>query len=117
LRHPHGGLPHQGAAAQARFRADPDRARRRLRARAGQLDGVAVTGSDRPGRQVRPTPPRVRHARSDEPSWRNPFPDTMLDLRPLDPVRSLKGKLIVIIAATVTMYALITWLGDRLAGL
>ncbi|WP_241681231.1 HAMP domain-containing sensor histidine kinase [Pseudactinotalea terrae] len=76
-----------------------------------------MTGSDRQGRQVRPNPPRVRHARSDEPSWRNPFPDTMLDLRPLDPVRSLKGKLIVIIAATVTMYALITWLGDRLADL
>jgi len=59
---------------------------------------------------------RIRHAR-DEPSWRNPFPDTMLDLRPLDPVRSLKGKLIVIIAATATMYMLVTWIGDRLFGL
>lgn len=57
--------------------------------------------------------PRIRHARSDEPSWRNPFPDTMLDLRPLDPVRSLKGKLIVIIAATAAMYMLVTWIGDR----
>lgn len=58
--------------------------------------------------------PRIRHARSDEPSWRNPFPDTMLDLRPLDPVRSLKGKLIVIIGATATMYMLVTWIGDQL---
>lgn len=52
---------------------------------------------------------RIRHAR--DASWRNPFPDTMLDLRPLDPVRSIKGKLIVIIAATVTMYMLVTWIG------
>lgn len=36
----------------------------------------------------------------------------MLDLRPLDPVRSLKGKLIVIIAATTTMYMLVTWIGS-----
>ncbi|WP_420112176.1 ATP-binding protein [Pseudactinotalea sp.] len=70
-----------------------------------------MTGTERPTRQ------RVRHARSDEPSWRNPFPDTMLDLRPLDPVRSVKGKLIVIIGATVTMYMLVTWLGDQLADL
>lgn len=55
---------------------------------------------------------RIRHARGDEPSWRNPFPDTMLDLRPLDPVRSLKGKLIVIIAATTTLYMLVTWIGN-----
>jgi len=58
--------------------------------------------------------PRIRHARADSiASWRNPFPDTMLDLRPLDPVRSIKGKLIVIIAATVTMYTLVVWIGLR----
>lgn len=56
----------------------------------------------------------IRHAKTDEPSWRNPFPDTMLDLRPLDPVRSLKGKMIVIIAATTTIYMLVTWAGDKL---
>lgn len=52
--------------------------------------------------------PRIRHAASEEPWWRNPFPDTMLDLRPLDPVRSIKGKLIVIIAATTATYMLVT---------
>lgn len=41
----------------------------------------------------------------------------MLDLRPLDPVRSIKGKMIVIIGATATMYMLVTWLGDRLYGM
>ncbi len=61
----------------------------------------------------RGTRPHIRHARTDEPSWRNPFPDTMLDLRPLDPIRSIKGKLIVIIGATTSMYMLVTWLGDR----
>ncbi|MFV0427448.1 MAG: ATP-binding protein [Beutenbergiaceae bacterium] len=56
---------------------------------------------------------RIRHARASEPSWRNPFPDTMLDLRPLDPIRSIKGKLIVIIGATLTMYMVVTWIGSR----
>lgn len=55
----------------------------------------------------------LRHARSADPSWRNPFPDTMFDLRPLDPVHSIKAKMIVIIAATVTMYMLVTWIGSR----
>lgn len=62
--------------------------------------------------RVPPGVARIRHARSGS-SWRNPFPDTMLDLRPLDPIRSLKGKLIIIIAATVTMYMIVTWLGDQ----
>lgn len=56
---------------------------------------------------------RLRHARAGRDSWPNPFVGTLLDVRPLDPVRSVKGKLIVIIGATVTLYMLVVWVGDR----
>ncbi|MBK5250287.1 MAG: HAMP domain-containing protein [Actinomycetales bacterium] len=58
-------------------------------------------------------PPRVRHARSTVLNWRQRLAATLGDLRPLDPVRSIKMKLIVIIAATVAMYTLVTWAGIR----
>src|SRR5690625_3847502 len=38
---------------------------------------------------------------------------TRADLRPLDRVRSIKMKLILIIAATVLMFTLVTWVGIR----
>ncbi|MBZ2196331.1 HAMP domain-containing sensor histidine kinase [Occultella gossypii] len=57
--------------------------------------------------------PHVRHARSTELSWWRRTLALVGDLRPLDPMRSIKMKLIVIIAATVAMYTLVTWAGIR----
>lgn len=47
----------------------------------------------------------TRHARSRRRGWSGP------DLRPLDPLRSIKAKLGVLAAVTVTASALITWVG------
>ncbi|HLS24740.1 MAG TPA: HAMP domain-containing sensor histidine kinase [Beutenbergiaceae bacterium] len=55
----------------------------------------------------------LRHARSTEVGWRQRFTTALGELRPLDPVRSIKMKLIVIIAATVAMFTLVTWVGIR----
>lgn len=57
--------------------------------------------------------PRLRHARSAEIGWRERFTTAIGELRPLDPVRSIKMKLIVIIAATVAMFTVVTWVGIR----
>ncbi|MPV48897.1 HAMP domain-containing protein [Pseudactinotalea sp. HY160] len=53
----------------------------------------------------------VRHARVT--AWRSRLRAALTDLRPLDPVRSIKAKLSVIIGATVTMYMIVTWVGIR----
>src|SRR5690625_7543356 len=55
----------------------------------------------------------LRHARSTEVGWRQRFTTALGELRPLDPVRTIKMKLIVIIAATVAMFTLVTWVGIR----
>lgn len=55
----------------------------------------------------------LRHARSNEVGWRERLTTAIAELRPLDPMRSIKMKLIVIIAATVAMYTLVTWVGIR----
>ncbi len=53
-----------------------------------------------------PRPPRpARHARGDADRWRMP------DVRPLDPLRSIKMKLGVLVAATVTLAAYVIWVG------
>lgn len=52
-----------------------------------------------------------RHARGQ--SWRRRMMTVAGDLRPLDPVRSIKTKLSLIIGATVTMYMIVTWVGIR----
>ena len=49
--------------------------------------------------------PRARHARGDSDRWRMP------DVRPLDPMRSIKMKLGVLVAATVTLAAFVIWVG------
>ncbi|MCC2334743.1 HAMP domain-containing sensor histidine kinase [Cellulomonas wangsupingiae] len=51
-----------------------------------------------------PTEPPARHARSGE-RWHLP------DVRPLDPLRSIKIKLGVLVAATVTLAAFVIWVG------
>ncbi|UFU02152.1 HAMP domain-containing histidine kinase [Ruania suaedae] len=55
---------------------------------------------------------RVRHARGAV-GWRERLDGLYGDLRPLDPVRSIKMKLIVIIGATVALFTVVTWIGDR----
>ena len=55
----------------------------------------------------------LRHARSTELGWGERIAIAIGELRPLDPVRSIKMKLIFIIAATVAMYTLVTWVGIR----
>ena len=55
----------------------------------------------------------LRHARSTEVSWRQRFATALGELRPLDPMRSIKMKLIIIIAATVVMFTVVTWAGIR----
>ncbi|MGC0274162.1 sensor histidine kinase [Pseudactinotalea sp. Z1739] len=55
----------------------------------------------------------LRHARSTEVTWWRRFTTALAELRPLDPMRSIKMKLIVIIAATVVMFTLVTWVGIR----
>ena len=52
-----------------------------------------------------PPPPPARHARGDADRWRLP------DVRPLDPLRSIKIKLGVLVAATVTLAAFVIWVG------
>ena len=55
---------------------------------------------------------RLRHARGAV-GWRDRLDGIYGDLRPLDPVRSIKMKLIVIIGATVALFTVVTWIGDR----
>ncbi|WP_136520640.1 MULTISPECIES: HAMP domain-containing sensor histidine kinase [Cellulomonas] len=52
-----------------------------------------------------PTGPEARHARGGARGWQLP------DVRPLDRLRSIKIKLGVLVAATVSMAALIIWVG------
>lgn len=52
-----------------------------------------------------PPPPPARHARGEADRWRMP------DVRPLDPLRSIKIKLGVLVAATVTLAAFVIWVG------
>lgn len=52
-----------------------------------------------------PPEPPARHARGDAERWRLP------DVRPLDPLRSIKIKLGVLVAATVTLAAFVIWVG------
>lgn len=60
------------------------------------------------------TPPRpFRHARSES-GWQEARHALYRDLRPLDPLRSIKMKLIVIIGTMVALFTLVTWAGDRL---
>ncbi|UFU07633.1 HAMP domain-containing sensor histidine kinase [Ruania halotolerans] len=54
----------------------------------------------------------LRHARTAV-NWRDRIDGLYGDFRPLDPVRSIKMKLIVIIGATVALFTLVTWIGDR----
>ncbi|MBO3087783.1 sensor histidine kinase [Cellulomonas dongxiuzhuiae] len=49
--------------------------------------------------------PHARHVRGDSERWRLP------DVRPLDPLRSIKMKLGVLVAATVTLAAFVIWVG------
>ena len=51
------------------------------------------------------TEPNARHSRGVADRWRLP------DVRPLDPLRSIKIKLGVLVAATVTLAAFVIWLG------
>lgn len=53
----------------------------------------------------------VRHARPAARQGR--LARALSDLRPLDPVHSIKAKLSLIIGATVTMYMIVTWVGIR----
>ena len=50
-------------------------------------------------------PPNARHSRGVADRWRLP------DVRPLDPLRSIKIKLGVLVAATVTLAAFVIWVG------
>ena len=70
-RHPHGRQPHQGAAPQARGGPDPHRARRRVRA-----GGAEMTVMERAAAVVELLP------------------------RPLDPVRSIKLKISILLLAS-----------------
>lgn len=57
--------------------------------------------------------PRLfRHARGRT-GWQEAGHALYRDLRPLDPLRSIKMKLIVIIGAMVALFTLVTWIGDR----
>ncbi|WP_147917919.1 sensor histidine kinase [Ruania zhangjianzhongii] len=53
-----------------------------------------------------------RHARSKT-GWQEAQHALYRDLRPLDPLRSIKMKLIVIIGAMVALFTLVTWAGDQ----
>src|SRR5690625_7131619 len=58
--------------------------------------------------------PRLfRHARGRT-GWQEAGHALYRDLRPLDPLRSIKMKLIVIIGTMVALFTLVTWAGDRL---
>ncbi|HLS15808.1 MAG TPA: HAMP domain-containing sensor histidine kinase [Beutenbergiaceae bacterium] len=60
-----------------------------------------------------PNTRNLRHARSADAGWRHRLRTAIGELRPLDPMGSIKMKLIVIIAATVAMYTLVTLIGIR----
>ncbi len=57
------------------------------------------------------TPDATGPAPAGGPRHRRPIAERLPDIRPLDRVSSIKVKLGVLVAATVTMAALITWLG------